>query len=665
MRLKSIRGKLLLGGFLIVLIPMATIMFISNKKSSAVMGDMAKEYAQSMAVKLSEEVTLALEGAKNSVVVLINDAQLIEIAEDINAQGTVQNAEKIAIIQKKVEKVSSAFKNTYPDLFVATAKGELYAAMFGHKTDFGSINIFDRAYFQQVKKEKKVVLSDPIRSKGDGTLVMVACGPILSDAGEFLGVLGVTIKAEAITSIVTREKSGKTGYAFMANSKGIIIAHPKKELELTLDLNTLDGMAEITQSMRAGKTGVVDYYFKGSDKIAGFAPVPMNSWSVAYTKESREFLQAAVDVRNLSILLLIASLAVVACVILIASRSIVIPINKAVEGLKDIAEGEGDLTRRLDVNSGDEIEVLAEWFNTFIVKLHKVVGDINSNLTALRTSADHFSSVSESMLKGSDDASNMSNTVAVAAEEMSANMNAVAAASEQAATNVNMVAIATDEMNATVSEIAGNTSKARDVTEKAVAKTKSTSMRMDELGGAAQDISKVTETITEISDQTNLLALNATIEAARAGEAGKGFAVVANEIKELAKQTADATLEIRQKIHAIQTSTNTSVSEMGDINLINSEINEIVTTIAMAVDDQSESTENTATNVGQAALGIAEVNENVVQSSAVSGEISQEINGVSKIANKLRDDSNIVNTQSNELLSLIEKLQTVVNQFKL
>ncbi len=665
MRLKSIRAKLLLGGFLIVLIPIVVIMFISNKQSSGVLTDMSKEYAQSMAVKLSEEVTLALKGAKNTVAVLTYDAQLTEITELVNVQGVSAVADKIAVIQKKVEKVSRAFKKTYPDLFVTNDDGELYAAMFGNKTDIGKVSVRDRGYFKQVKQEGKITISDPVRSKVDGSIVMVVCGPIVSDTGKFLGAVGVTIRAEAITDIVTREKSGKTGYAFMANSKGIIIAHPKKELELTLDLNTLDGMAEITRSMRAGKTGVLDYFYKGSGKIAGVAPVAMNGWSIAYTKQADEFLEAAVDMRNLSLILLVVSLAVVTCVIMFASRAITVPLNKAVEGLKDIAEGEGDLTRRLEVNSGDEIAVLAQWFNTFMEKLHTLVGDININLSSLRTSADYFSSVSESMSKGSDDASNMSNTVAAAAEEMSANMSAVAAASEQAATNVSVVASATEEMNSTVNEIAGNTSKAREVTEQAVAKTSSASKRMDELGGAAQEISKVTETITEISEQTNLLALNATIEAARAGEAGKGFAVVANEIKELAKQTAGATLEIREKINAIQYSTNTTVTEMGEINVIINDVNEIVTTIAAAVAEQSDSSNNIATNVGQAAQGIAEVNENVAQSSGGSGEISQEINGVSQVVDRLRDDSGLVNTKSNELLSLIEKLQVIVNMFKL
>ena len=360
----------------------------------------------------------------------------------------------------------------------------------------------------------------------------------------------------------------------------------------------------------------------------------------------------------------IIMLAVIGVSIFVVARGILIPIMAAVKMVQDVAEGEGDLTKRLAVG-GDEIGELSGWFNVFVEKLHSIISQIQSNLSTLNGSADELSHLSESLATGSDDATNRSNTVATAAEEMSANMSAVAAASEQASVNVNMVASAAEEMSSTVNEIAGNTAKARQITEEAVAKTNTASERVDELGAAANEISKVTEVITEISEQTNLLALNATIEAARAGEAGKGFAVVANEIKELAKQTAEATLEIKQKIEAIQSSTNLTVTEISEINTIINDVNEVVSTIATAVEEQSASTNEIATNVSQAAQGITEVNENVSQSATVSGEISQEITGVSHIAGELRDNSTKVNNQSDELSSLADQLTAIVNQFKL
>lgn len=345
-------------------------------------------------------------------------------------------------------------------------------------------------------------------------------------------------------------------------------------------------------------------------------------------------------------------------------RSILKPILAARDMVQDVAQGEGDLTKRLEA-SVDEIGELSSWFNLFMDKLHNIIGRVHGNLNTLNDSSFKLASLSETLADSSDNATKRSNTVAAAAEEMSVNMNSVAAASEEASTNVNMVASNAEEMSVTVNEIAGNTAKARTITEDAVMKTGKASQRVDELGGAADEISKVTEVITEISEQTNLLALNATIEAARAGEAGKGFAVVANEIKELAKQTAEATLEIKEKIRAIQSSTDLTVSEISEINSTINDVNEIVSTIATAVEEQSASTNEIANNVSQAAQGISEVNENVAQSSTVASEISAEISGVSSVAEQLKTDSSSVRSHSDELTALSRELADIVNQFKL
>ena len=135
----------------------------------------------------------------------------------------------------------------------------------------------------------------------------------------------------------------------------------------------------------------------------------------------------------------------------------------------------------------------------------------------------------------------------------------------------------------------------------------------------------MTETITEISEQTNLLALNATIEAARAGEAGKGFAVVANEIKELARQTAAATVNIKDRINEIQSTTSTTVVDIEKISKVIIEINNVISGIATAVEEQSVASNEIAGNISQASQGLVEVNENVAQSTTVVADITREI----------------------------------------
>lgn len=345
-------------------------------------------------------------------------------------------------------------------------------------------------------------------------------------------------------------------------------------------------------------------------------------------------------------------------------RGIVQPVVRTSEMLRDIAEGEGDMTRRLDAASKDEIGDMARWFNLFIEKIQDVIRGISASAQSLASSSANLSSISSQMSSGTADMSSRAGGVAAAAEEMSANMNSVAAATEEAATNMGLVASATEQMTSTVAEIARNMEKARNITGEAVADAKSASADIDALGHSAQDIGKVTETITEISEQTNLLALNATIEAARAGEAGKGFAVVANEIKELARQTAEATREIRGKIEGIQRSTQGTVTRIQGIGRVIGEIDGIVSTIATAAEEQSVTMREIASNVAQAAQGIQEVTRNVSESSAVSGEIARDIAGVNQAAGEMADGSNLVKMNAGELSRQSEELRALVGRFK-
>lgn len=386
----------------------------------------------------------------------------------------------------------------------------------------------------------------------------------------------------------------------------------------------------------------------------------------SYQKDMEADISSKVNQSTITMLMIagIIFIGIIALIIVIAV-GIVKNLGMMVLSFQDIAEGEGDLTKRIEIKSKDEISELARWFNLFIEKLQVMIRTIADNSNSVGDRSNQLSAISGELLINAQDTTGRSASVATAAEEMSANLNNVAAAMEQSSTNANMVATAAEEMSSTINEIAENAERARGISSEAVDQARSAYTKMKELGEAAEKIGKVTETITEISEQTNLLALNATIEAARAGEAGKGFAVVANEIKELAKQTAEATLDIKNLINNVQSTSKTTEEGIEQISTVITGVNDIVSTIATAVEEQTSATQEIANNIAQASRGIQEVNENVSQCSVVATDISRDITEVSAAAGNISSSSREVKNSSQELLDRSSELNELVGRFKI
>lgn len=664
MNLSSIRFRLIVGGILVVLVPLCISGYVSITNSSEVATQLSKANAHSIATGAATEILATYEGELKFASAFAGRTQVKTAAEKINSQGAESDPQTIADIGADLKKRFEKLSHYYTGIFLADAQGRIYVEAAEPGEEFQQRNIAQHPLFTSAKNSNQTVSGEIERSPQTGKLVMLICSPVFGEHNNFLGVFGAMFKVNVLTDLISSKKIGTTGYCFMVDSSGIIIAHPDEKNILQLDLKSLAGMENITRSMLAGQDGAEAYAYKGIDKVAGFAPIKQKQWSIAATQNADEFLASSVSLRKTIILISLCATFVTCGVIFWAAGTIVRPINKAMLGLKDIAQGEGDLTMRLPITSRDEVGELAHWFNVFIEKLQQIISRINDSTHSVNNSAGGLSHISTTLSQNAQETSDRAGNVATAAEEMSANLTSVAAAMEQSTTNISMVASAAEEMTATINQIAENAEQAHAISVKAVHQAAGTSQKMTELGEAAQAIGKVTETITEISEQTNLLALNATIEAARAGEAGKGFAVVANEIKELAKQTAAATMDIKNQIEDIQGTTRSTLEEISQISKIIDEINSITTTISTSVGEQSSATQEIANNIAQASMGISEVNENVNQSSSVAGTITQDIAGVNMASSEISQGSQSVQSSAGQLQGLADELLAIVNTFK-
>lgn len=544
----------------------------------------------------------------------------------------------------------------YHNIFLANEAGDITSA--ADPQIIGEINIQETPYFKAIIGGEKAAYHLE-KNAATGAPELILASKIAAE-GKSSGVLVCIIEIAKIDELfIDSIKVGKTGYAYLYKDEGLIIAHPIREMELSFDLSKDPDFEKYN-----GQTeGRYVYEYKGTKKWAAFKQLPSRPWRVAVTIHNDEILAPAKKLGRINLIVTLISVIIAAFIIYLICLSVSNPINSVVEGLKDAAEGEGDLTKRLEVASKDEVGDLAKWFNVFIAKMQDIIGEVSENAGQLKQSSGDLYGISTALSEGAGETTQRALSVASASEEMSANMGMVATTMEEASSNINMVASATEEMSVTIGEIAQNAEKARNVTNNAVQNSQEASNQVDELGKAAQEIGKVVEAITGISEQVNLLALNATIEAARAGDAGKGFAVVANEIKELAKQTATATGEIKRQVSSIQSSTHVTVEQIGNITTVVSEVDLIVSQIATAVEEQSATTQEIAGNVAQASQGIADVNDNVGESHSVATDIAQEISEVTQAAGNMSDSSDKVKENAEHLSELATQLNGTVGKF--
>jgi len=648
----------LIGFIAILLISfIGTFYYYKNVKQNRVekaVGAARQDFEVAMAAKKKVWQTNALQVANNS-----------EVRNSI----TTNDREKANNILKqlgKVFKTSTGFKNVQVHLIDKDLKS-FYKSWapdkHGEKLDHSK-------GYALVKQTKKSFVAMEMSSKG---LRLKGLFPIF-DEGNFIGIANFegglnsikrTLKPYDIDFIYFMDE------AFLNITKGMkdkpkignYILNQKDVDKEFFEYIQRDG---VLKNLLASDYILDDSYLSFKGQFKGFADSKAGFYLMGIKTDLA--MEDIYSLRNL-IFTLFGFLSLVFFLLILAlifyiNLNVVRPINIIAENMEDIAIGEGDLTKRIDIKNKDEIGILVKWFNSFVQRLNNIIVDINKNVEIVTVSSQELLSVSEKTSEGVRELSRGAGTVAVASEEMSSNMNSVAAASEQASTNISMVADSASQMQNTLVDVAANCEQARTVSGNASAQVDQASQRVAFLGNAAREISKVTEAITEIAEQTNLLALNATIEAARAGEAGKGFAVVAGEIKSLSGQTAKATDDIKKQIAGIQSSTEDTVQDVTKISEVISDVNEIVTIIAASIEEQSASATEVAENIGQASTGIGEINENVAQSSQVSSEIAKDISGVNSVAEEMSQRSAQMNQSAGDLSGLSSKLKEMISVFK-
>ena len=365
---------------------------------------------------------------------------------------------------------------------------------------------------------------------------------------------------------------------------------------------------------------------------------------------SAELTEQTESTTNIVTVLLFIGLLVGCGIAWLTARLISTPLKIAVVAMKDIAEGEGDLTQRLIARGDDEVAQLARGFNQFAANIQELLGQVLDSADQISSSAGEMATASanaeESILKQNSETEQISTAV----EEMSMNAQEVAQNAELAADAARNAdeettegrRIVTDALHS-VGELANETQAAADV--------------IDKLGKDIQGITSVIDMIRGVAEQTNLLALNAAIEAARAGEQGRGFAVVADEVRTLASRTQQSTQEIQDKVELLQKDAEAAVTKMLNNRDIANNTIELTTTAGTSLEA-----------ITQAVARITEMSDHIAraaeQQSEVANVVSQNIANVSQLAEITEESSQNVFLGTTGLNQLAEALRENISRFK-
>ena len=465
---------------------------------------------------------------------------------------------------------------------------------------------------------------------------------------------------------------GEAGYFYIYDKQGINIFHavkPELEGKNLLGLTDSQGTKLIVGLLNAAQTGDgnFSFYFQkpGSDqqieKLGYAMMLPGNELMLgtgAYIDDIEAMVSAHATQANQAMhrklvsfsIIILGLIFLTALIITLSVNKMIAPIKRMAENLDNIAQGEGDLTKRLVISGTDEIAQLGESFNLFVDKLQHMIQDISTTTIAVNHAGQTICSQTQNMATQLLTHNNETEQVVSAITEMASTANEVA-------TNTNQVADATRAVSDNVIHAQECVDNSLSDISALMEEINIAATNINSLNDQSQKINTVLSVIGGIAEQTNLLALNAAIEAARAGEQGRGFAVVADEVRNLASRTQTSTLEINQMLTELHRLVELAVHSMAQSQERSSR--------------SVESSRSISESLGSVTNGVRSINDMSIQiatatteQSSVTEEINRNLYAIQDVVNSLTQSSNEAKDMSMNITNEGGKLEKLVNQFK-
>ncbi|MDR8364679.1 methyl-accepting chemotaxis protein [Pseudomonas sp. JL3] len=410
-----------------------------------------------------------------------------------------------------------------------------------------------RGWYKAANNAQQTIVTEPYIAASSGKLVITVATPV-KHQNQMIGVAGADIDLSSVSAIINLLNFGGHGHAFIVSADGKILIHPDSKLVLK---NLADAYPNGAPKI---SPGLKEVELDGKTQFISFTHVngvPSADWYVALVLDKDTAFSMLSEFRTSAIIAMVIAVVIIIALLSMLIRVLMQPLLTMGRAMHDIAEGEGDLTKRLTIHGQDEFGALGTSFNRFVERIHTSIREVSSATGQVNEVALRVVAASNSSMFNSDQQASRTSSVAAA-------INELGAAAQEIAQNAALASQHSSDARALAEDGQQVVDKTIAAMQQLSAKISDSCGNIETLNSNTVNIGQILEVITSISQQTNLLALNAAIEAARAGEAGRGFAVVADEVRNLAHRTQDSAQQVQKMIEELQIGAREAVSTMTD-----------------------------------------------------------------------------------------------------
>jgi len=586
------------------------------------------------------------------------------------------------------------FTAVYPERVSTIYAAREDAVYHSIKVDSGVYSIHEgslasRDYFKRILAGESSIVTNPLISKSTGILSTYAVAGIPDNSGKSVGLIGRGIKMDYIQTIIGALSLGESGYGMLIDASGLVIAHP--ETDLVMELNLLESeessLVELGKHMTGGKSGVYNYSVKGVKKIAYYAPVPISDWGLAVMVDESDFYSAITKLRVTLLVSVVIFLLIISFLIIFITRKMFKPLYTITANVKEISEGEGDLTKRIEGLTNDEIGLLSESFNLFMDKLKNIVISIkNSTNATVKIKSELSEMIEESVAFITQISANTNgmesqigfldkNVIETSSiiTQIQANIDSLNKQVLQQKEAMDTSTSAVDQMVASLNSVASVMERSKQAADRLVTNAK---MGGDKLAVTTGSVNGINSNIGNIMDmvsvingiaaQTNLLAMNAAIEAAHAGDAGRGFAVVADEIRKLAENSSKNSKEISNVLKTVIEQITEAAVSSTETSTAFGEITKEITIVSNSLEEVFSSTKELTIGGDQIlnAMQILndvsnEVNEGSSEMTVGAREMSNAMENVSNVSRTVNGSVSEIAAGTTEIANTMEKVKVM------